>query len=163
MSEMECGMIEVGNCAERKIASMSNNEVTWHEIIEVAHELGEQLLQSQRLWEFQQSKRAMQSDTHVQQQIHHFQKAKQTWEDTDRYGMFHPSYQEALNRVQNEQEKLGSFDLVESFQKSEKALDDLLYRISETIARSVSEQIKVPGNQIQQSSGCGGNCNGGCA
>jgi cell fate (sporulation/competence/biofilm development) regulator YlbF (YheA/YmcA/DUF963 family) len=140
-----------------------NEEVAWHEILMAAQELGEQIVRSERIYEYQSAKQFLQDDTDAQFAMSQFEQAKRQWEETERYGIYHPTYQEALTLVQDAQIKMEQLTVVSQFKHAERNVDELLFHVSEMIAHSVSEEIKVPSNTMKQhSKGCGGSCNGGC-
>ncbi len=94
-----------------------------------------------------------------------FDRKKQTFEECERFGHYHPDYHKALNEVNVIQEKLVRVEAYQKFIEAENRLDDLLFMISQLIAHSVSDTIKVPSNQVlAHSGGCssGGSCSGKC-
>ena len=138
-------------------------QLDWNQILDTAFELGEQISRSESVLRYQINRDRMNKDIAVQNQIRSFDLAKQEWEETERFGIYHPSYQNALTRVQVEQDRLEGIQAVSDFKNAESSLDDLLFQISKVIASAVSEDIKVPGNRLElNSKGCGGSCNGGC-
>ena len=65
-----------------------------------------------------------------------------------------------MEEVAKVQAELEAIEPVARFKQAEKNLDDLLHTMSERIAFSVSESIKVPGNDPLPTKGCGsgGSC-----
>jgi cell fate (sporulation/competence/biofilm development) regulator YlbF (YheA/YmcA/DUF963 family) len=107
----------------------------------------------------------MEQDPEAKTFIRELAKTKELFEETQRFGHYHPNYHEALAKVREAEHKLKQIESVARFAEAEERLDDLLYVVSETIARSVSDSIKVPSNKLEPSGhGCasGGSCNGGC-
>lgn len=103
--------------------------------------------------------------------VRQFDKKKELFEECQRFGHFHPDYHAALGQVQEIQNQLDSLESVRRFKLAEERLDNLLYSISQTIAHSVSDTIKVPSNDPLTSGGScstgscstGGSCSGGCS
>lgn len=130
-----------------------------------AYDVGDMINSSVDMAEYMRWKRAVEQDTNVQRAVAAFAKAKQLFEECERFGHFHPDYHDGLEKVKQAQADLDSFEAVVRFKEAEERLDDLLYRVSETIARAVSETIKVPSNNpLPVGGGCSsGGCSGGCS
>ncbi len=132
-------------------------------VLDKASDLGELITRSQRSNEYLSARKRVYGQQNVQEKLQQFELHKQQWEETERYGHFHPQYREALDRVQQSQQALDALKDVQAYVSAESALDELLHAVSRTIAYSVSDQIKVPSNKLSDNAGgCGGNCNGGC-
>ncbi|WP_438446736.1 YlbF family regulator [Gorillibacterium sp. sgz5001074] len=130
-----------------------------------AYELGDMILASGEAADYLQWKKAMAEDPAAQELIRKLQKQKDLFEECQRFGHFHPEYHKAMDAVRAVQEELDGVESVRRFKEAEERLDDLLYEVSETIARSVSDSIKVPTNKLlPESGGCssGGSCSGKC-
>jgi cell fate (sporulation/competence/biofilm development) regulator YlbF (YheA/YmcA/DUF963 family) len=127
-----------------------------------AYEVGDMINNSAEVADYLYWKDAIGRAADVQAAVAEFVKAKEVFEDCQRFGHYHPDYHAALEAVNRAQERLDSFEAVRRYKEAEARLDDLLYRVSETIARAVSDTIKVPSNNPLPTKGCGGNCNGGC-
>ena len=87
---------------------------------------------------------------------------KEAFAECERFGHFHPEYHKALDAVKAVEYELDEIEAVSRFKAIENQLDELLYEVSELIARSVSDSIKVPSNNpLPHSGGCGsgGSCN----
>lgn len=130
-----------------------------------AYDVGDMINNSAEVAEYIRWKNAVECDSEVQAAAAAFAKAKLKFEDCERFGHFHPDYHAALETVNKAQEQLDKFEAVRRFKDAEASLDDLLFRVSETIAHSVSEHIKVPSNNpLPTGGGCGaGGCSGGCS
>ncbi|WP_281887851.1 YlbF family regulator [Paenibacillus sp. YYML68] len=97
--------------------------------------------------------------------VRKFQKAKERFEECERFGHYHPNYHEALEQIQAVQAELDEVMSVRRFKEAERKLDELLQAVAETIAYSVSDTIKVPSNDpLASTGGCssGGSCSGKC-
>ncbi|MDF2963146.1 MAG: hypothetical protein K0S39_4881, partial [Paenibacillus sp.] len=108
-------------------------------------------------------------DPQVKELVKLFNKKKELFEECQRFGHFHPDYHAALEQVKAIQEQLDNLESVKYFKQAEQRLDDLLFTVSQMIAHSVSDSIKVPSNEMQTGGSCssgscstGGSCSGGC-
>jgi cell fate (sporulation/competence/biofilm development) regulator YlbF (YheA/YmcA/DUF963 family) len=130
-----------------------------------AYELGDMILASREAADYLHWKQVMGEDPKAQSLINKLQRQKELFEECQRFGHFHPEYHKAMDAVRLVQEELDLVESVVRYRQAEEKLDDLLYEVSETIARSVSETIKVPANKmLPESGGCssGGSCSGKC-
>ena len=129
-----------------------------------AYEIGDMIKNSKEVADYLYWKAEIENDREIQEWIRIFAKAKEKFEECQRFGRFHPDYNEALDEVYRIQERLEQFEAVRQFKRAEQQLDDLLYEVSKTIAHSISEDIKVPSNVPFPAGGCGfgGKCSGKC-
>lgn len=129
-----------------------------------AYEVGDMINSSAEVADYIHWKNAVERDSEIQKAVAAFAKAKQSFEECERFGHYHPDYHAALEVVNKAQDALDGFEAVRRFKEAEARLDDLLYSVSKTIAHSVSETIKVPSNNPLPTIGCGsGGCSGGCS
>lgn len=132
-----------------------------------AYDLGDTILASEPLSNYLYWKEIVQKDSDVIALQREFDKAKELFEECQRFGRFHPNYHEAKDKVKEVEKKLLAIPSVSNFKQYEQELDELLHEVSLVIARSVSEHIKVPSNEKAAGGGCGngGSCScgsGGC-
>ncbi|RXZ77035.1 YlbF family regulator [Paenibacillaceae bacterium] len=132
-----------------------------------AYELGDMINHSADVADYAYWKAAVADNTEVQQLILQFRKAKELFEECQRFGRYHPNFHEAKNKVKEIERLLDGHECVTRFKAAEQAIDELLYEVSRTIALAVSESVKVPGNDSVVGGGCGsgGSCScgsGGC-
>lgn len=131
-----------------------------------AYELGELIKQSALTAEYVYYKAQVDRDEDVKALTREFAKAKELFAECERFGRFHPSYNEALERVYEVQAKLDGIEPVRKFKEAEQSVDSLLHEVALMIARSVSDSIKVPDNDPNpKGCGSGGSCScggGGC-
>jgi cell fate (sporulation/competence/biofilm development) regulator YlbF (YheA/YmcA/DUF963 family) len=130
-----------------------------------SYELGDMILASREVADYLHWKQEMAKDEEVQSFIKKLDRQKVLFEECQRFGHFHPDYHKAMEAVRLVQEDLDALPSIRGFKEAEEKLDDLLYAVSETIARSVSDTIKVPTNKLlPESGGCssGGSCSGKC-
>ncbi|NIK75738.1 cell fate (sporulation/competence/biofilm development) regulator YlbF (YheA/YmcA/DUF963 family) [Paenibacillus castaneae] len=133
-----------------------------------AYELGDWINQSAEVAEYLYWKSAVNEDEDVKQITRRFEKAKELFDECQRFGRFHPDYNSAKDKVKQIERELGEIESVRRFKFAEQVVDEMLYDVSRTIAESVSDNIKVPGNEKAGGGSCGsgGSCScgsGGCS
>ncbi|PAD80058.1 YlbF family regulator [Paenibacillus campinasensis] len=136
------------------------NTVDMAEVLTYAYELGDMINASVEVADYLYWKQAVQNDPEIQALVRKLEQKKELFEETQRFGHFHPNYHSAKEEVGAVEAELEAFEAVKRFKLAEKNLDDLLHTMSEKIAYSVSDSIKVPGNDPLPKKGCGSG--GGC-
>ncbi len=139
-------------------------------ILMQAYDLGDLIKDSAETADYLYWKQRKEEDPQVHDLLKQFQKKKDLFEECQRFGHFHPDYHSALDQAKSIQDQLDNIEAVRRFKEAEQRLDNLLFTVSETIARSVSDSIKVPSNDPLasggscSSGGCssGGSCSGSC-
>lgn len=127
-----------------------------------AYELGDWINQSAEVSDYLYWKSVVSENEEVKGLQIQFAKAKELFEECQRFGRFHPNYHEAKDKVKLIEKQLAELECVSKFKASEQAVDDMLYEVSRMIAESVSDNIKVPGNERNVGGGCGGGGSCGC-
>ncbi len=130
------------------------------------YEIAEMIKQSVEVADYMYWKQIVEQEDEVQRRIRFFQQKKERFEETKRFGHYHPDYHEAQAEVEKAQAYLDELEMVVKFKQAEEALDEMLHSISTTIAHAVSDQIKVPSNNpLPTDGGCGsgGSCSGKCS
>ncbi|ASA21031.1 YlbF family regulator [Paenibacillus donghaensis] len=131
------------------------NTVDMAEVLTYAYELGDMINQSVEVTDYLYWKGRVDTNPEIQAMINRLQSKKELFEETQRFGHFHPNYHSAKDEVTAVELEMEQFEEVVRFKQAEKILDDILYSMSETIAFSVSETIKVPSNNPAPKGGCG--------
>lgn len=137
------------------------NTVDMAEVLTYAYELGDMINRSSEVADYLYWKDKVEKDPDIQAMVKELQRKKELFDETQRFGHFHPNYHAAKDEVAEVERRLERFEAVSRFKAAEKSLDDLLHSMSETIAFSVSETIKVPSNDPNpKGGGCGsgGSC-----
>ena len=113
---------------------------------------------------YNEAKRALENDKEAQQLIAIFEKTKEQYEDVQRFGRYHPDYSQIMKDIRAHKRDMDMNEKVAAFKVAERNLQSLLDEVSEILARSVSEQIKVPKDgAILTEGGCGcGSGSSGC-
>ncbi|WP_047152152.1 YlbF family regulator [Aneurinibacillus tyrosinisolvens] len=145
----------------------TTSPINTHEVLERAHRIGELLVQSDEMKRYLLSRKSMETDPKANEKIETFNKMKEKYEDVQRFGKYHPDYNSITREIRQEKRDMDKVQTIAAFKKAENDLDELLYRVSRTIADSVSQSIKVPSNNplYEMGGGCGsGGCGtgGGC-
>ncbi|WP_055107562.1 YlbF family regulator [Paenibacillus ihumii] len=126
------------------------------QLLTYAYELGDMINNSTAVSEYLYWKRRVEEDAEIQVYVRKLAAQKELFEETERFGHYHPNYHEAKDRVAQVEKELEQFEAVRSFKAAEKELDDILHQMSETIAYAVSDTIKVPSNDPNpKAGGCG--------
>ncbi len=132
-------------------------------ILDYSEQLGQMVLQSEVMEDYQQKKTALAQDEAAQQLIKAFINIKDHYDDVERFGRYHPDYQEIMKQVRQTKRAMDMHESVAAYKIAERNLQTLLDEISEYIALSVSDQIKAPKDGAALSdSGCSCGSGGGC-
>jgi cell fate (sporulation/competence/biofilm development) regulator YlbF (YheA/YmcA/DUF963 family) len=115
-----------------------------NELVDAAHELGTQINQSNQVAQYLKLKQKVQNDAEAQLMLKAFQKVKEEFEETKRFGIFHPNYHGAKEKMASFQEQLNNHPLIGGYLQAEETVEQLLYQVSYVVARSVSDEVKVP-------------------
>ncbi|WP_334071783.1 MULTISPECIES: YlbF family regulator [Paenibacillus] len=139
------------------------NTVDMAELLTNAYELGDLINKSAAVSDYLFWKRRVEEDADIRALVKKLAAKKELFEETQRFGHFHPNYHEAKDKVTEVELELERFEAVRRFKAAEKELDDILHQMSEIIAYSVSDSIKVPSNDPNpKGGGCGGGGSCGC-
>jgi cell fate (sporulation/competence/biofilm development) regulator YlbF (YheA/YmcA/DUF963 family) len=141
--------------------TMTLSPLDFQEVIERAYRIGEQLAGCEEVKRYLESRRQMEQDSEAKQKIADFNRMKEAYEEVQRFGKYHPDYNKVTREIRQKKREMEQVASVAAFKQAENALDELLYRVSRTIADAVSENIKVPSNNplYEMMGGCG---SGGC-
>ncbi|MCA1295076.1 YlbF family regulator [Paenibacillus sp. alder61] len=139
------------------------NTVDMAELLTNAYELGDLINKSAAVSDYLYWKRRVEEDAEIQALVKKLAAKKELFEETQRFGHFHPNYHEAKDKVTEVELELEQFEAVRRFKAAEKELDDILHQMSEIIAYAVSDSIKVPSNDPNpKGGGCGSGGACGC-
>ncbi len=121
-----------------------------YELIDAAHQLADHINHSNEVISYLELKKTLESDKEAQSIRDAFRKVKEEFEETKRFGIFHPNYHEAKEKMEHFQEQIKTHPLIGEYLQAEEAVEQLLYQISVLVAKSVSETIKVPNDLMQK-------------
>lgn len=133
------------------------------DILDRSELLGKMVLQSDVMKAYNRSQKELNEDNEAQKLIKYFKNIKSHYEDVQRFGRYHPDYNEIMKQVRASKREMDMNDKVASFKIAERNLQKLLDEISELVALSTSEEIKAPKDGAALTdSGCGCGSGGGC-
>ncbi|MFA1818682.1 YlbF family regulator [Virgibacillus oceani] len=136
------------------------------DILDHSEVLAKMILDSEDMQAYQEAKNALDYDSEAQQLIKKFIDMKEHYEDIQRFGRYHPDYNQIMKSVRFTKREMDMNDKVAAFKITERNLQKLLDEVSSYIALSVSEDIKAPkeGAALTDSGcGCGSGGSCGCA
>ncbi|MCM3126346.1 MULTISPECIES: YlbF family regulator [unclassified Paenibacillus] len=138
------------------------NTVDMAQVLSYAYELGDMINQSTLVTDYLYWKERVRQNPEIQEWVRRLSDKKELFAETERFGHFHPNYHSAKDEVKAVEDQLEAFEEVRRFKEAEAQLDDMLHQMSETIAFSVSNSIKVPSNDPSPKRGCSGGGSCGC-
>lgn len=142
---------------------MVAQELDITEVLASAQDIADMIMASEEMKTYQYTKNRLAQDPEAQAKITEFQQLKEDYEEVQRFGKYHPDYEQVGKRVRELRREVLSFPSVYAYKKAETALDDLLYHVCRTIANGVSETVKVPSdNPLYNLGGSGCGTSGGC-
>ncbi|WP_042145042.1 YlbF family regulator [Paucisalibacillus sp. EB02] len=113
-------------------------------ILDKSEMLADMVLSSDVYEEYKKAKLAMDTDPETQRLIKEFAAVKDQYEDVQRFGRYHPDYTDIMKSVRVKKRAMDLNDKVATYKIAERKFQGLLDEISQFIAFSVSDQIKVP-------------------
>lgn len=116
------------------------------EILLQTYNLADMLNQSQAAIDYLKYKSLVEEDVEVKRLKKNLRDAKLLYEETERFGKFHPDYNEAKIKIDKVLAEINSHELIKQFKRAEEELNQLFYSVSNTLAGSISKSIKVPRN-----------------
>jgi len=138
------------------------------DVLDKSEHLGEMIIQSDVMKAYEHSRKELASDSESQRLITAFTNIKNDYEDVQRFGRYHPDYNEIMKNVRSTKREMDMDDKVAAFKVAERNLQRLLDDVSKYVAESVSEQVKAPKDGAALTDGgcaSGGGCGsgGGCS
>lgn len=113
-------------------------------VLDHSEKIGEMILRSDVMKEYIDARDALDRDETAQSLIKAFNDIKIHYDDLQRFGRYHPDYNEMMRKIRATKRDMDLNEKVARFKVCERKLQSFLDDISEIIARSVSENIKVP-------------------
>jgi len=130
-------------------------------ILDMSEELSDMILQSEVMEAYKSARKTLQDNEEAQKLITAFNDIKEHYEDVQRFGRYHPDYNEIMKTVRSTKRKMDMNDAVAKYKIAERDIQRLLDEVSGYIALSVSDQIKAPvdgGALTEHGCGSGGKC-----
>ncbi len=116
------------------------------EIILQTYDLAEMINSSKEVAEYLKYKKLLDNESEVLKLRRQLQKDKELYEETKRFGKFHPDYNQAQQRIDKTLEEINANQIIKKYKKAEEEVNRLLYEISKGLSESVSQSIIVQGN-----------------
>lgn len=136
----------------------------WVERLDHIDKLSQMIRQSTLFYEYKQSKRAIEEDGQLQQQIAQFIQMKERYEEVQRFGRYHPDFDTVTKEIRKQKRILDKNQKVARFQRAEEEMQLLLDEMTVKIAAAVSPAVKVDsGNPFFQQSSVQSCSAGGCS
>ncbi|KMY45107.1 regulator [Bacillus sp. FJAT-27916] len=131
------------------------------EIMDHAERLAQEIIQSEVGLHYLDSLKKMRLDQAAQEKIRTFNSMKDSYEEVQRFGRYHPDYRTVTKAIREAKREMDLHPSIIEYKQAENHLQQLLDEVSVLIGHSVSPHIKVPtGNPFFESS-CGGGCGSG--
>ncbi|WP_050181547.1 YlbF family regulator [Domibacillus robiginosus] len=130
-------------------------------IADAADALADMILQSEQAIHYRDCYQKLYTEESVKHKIFAFSRLKDQYEEVQRFGRYHPDYKRIMMETRTAKREMDMDEHVAAFRRAETELQQLLDDVSLLVARSVSEQVKVPGAGSIFSSGCGSCGSGG--
>lgn len=131
------------------------------EIMDHAERLAQEIIQSEVGLHYLDSLKKMRLDQAAQEKIQTFNSMKDSYEEVQRFGRYHPDYRTVTKAIREAKREMDLHPSIIEYKQAENNLQQLLDEVSVLIGHSVSPHIKVPtGNPFFESS-CGGGCGSG--
>ncbi len=108
------------------------------------YDLVDMILQSEEMQDYLRYKEAVNQDFQIKELKKRLAKAKELYDETTRFGEYHPDFLRAKEMVDQVLGELDKNLLIQKYKQSEQAVEELLYLVSETLAHAVSTTILVP-------------------
>lgn len=130
------------------------------DLLDHAEDFGKMVIESDIMEAYKKAKQDLDNDQHAQSLIKAFNDIKDQYAEVQRFGRYHPDYNEIMKAVRVKKREMDMNDMVAAFKVAERNMQKLLDDISECIALAISDQIKVPKEGAALAEGCGSG--GGC-
>lgn len=133
----------------------------WIHILDEVDELNHLFIHSQAVSAYQKAHQDVYSNPLIAQVVHDFNRLKETYEEVQRFGKYHPDYGTINKQIRLKKREMDLLPEVAELKAAENDVQDLLDEISILVAHAVSPDIKVPvSNPFFQSAT--GSCGTGC-
>jgi cell fate (sporulation/competence/biofilm development) regulator YlbF (YheA/YmcA/DUF963 family) len=112
--------------------------------IEKTYELVDEIKAMDSYQRLIELKRMIDQDELILSLISSFQKEHQRFEETSKYGKYHPDLKEVQRSFQQAKQELYTHPVVQEYKQLEKELQQVLHHVSKEIATAISSKIKHP-------------------
>ncbi|WP_010530429.1 YlbF family regulator [Lentibacillus jeotgali] len=137
--------------------------IEYADILDYSEVVSEMVLKSDVMESYEEARKDLNEDAKAQQLIKAFNDIKEHYEEVQRFGRYHPDYNEIMKKVRSSKREMDMNEKVAAFKVAERNLQNMLDEISEYIAFSVSDEIKAPKDGAALTdTGCGHGGKCGC-
>jgi len=116
----------------------------WANIMDEGDSLTNMILSSEQAERFKEAYFEVYTDDLLKMQIASFSRLKEQYEDVQRFGRYHPDYQQVMKSIRVQKRALDMNERVATLKIAENELQDLLDGVSLLIGKTVSESVEVP-------------------
>ncbi|XKH51524.1 YlbF family regulator [Chryseomicrobium palamuruense] len=133
----------------------------WLTILDEVDELNTFVMNSEIVSAYYKAHKDVYASPEVAKVVHEFSRLKETYEEVQRFGKYHPDYKTINSKIRIKKREMDLIPQVAELKAAENDVQDLLDELSLLIAHAVSTDIKVPvSNPFFQSAT--GSCSTGC-
>ncbi len=132
------------------VGGIDMSAVDMTELLLETYKLADRIKESEEVNRYLKLKQEVQEDPEAQRLIREFQRKKELFEESQRFGHFHPDYHRAKNEAKEFLAEMRKHPKIGAYLELEEKLDRLLGEVSRTLAHSVSDSIKVPINDPRE-------------
>ncbi|MFD1360229.1 YlbF family regulator [Lentibacillus salinarum] len=137
--------------------------IEYADILDHSELVSGMVLKSDVMEAYQDARKALNEDREAQQLIKAFNDIKEQYEEVQRFGRYHPDFNDIMKKVRSAKREMDMHEKVAAFKVAERNLQTMLDDISEYIAYSVSDGIKAPKDGAALTdTGCGHGGSCGC-
>jgi cell fate (sporulation/competence/biofilm development) regulator YlbF (YheA/YmcA/DUF963 family) len=116
----------------------------WANIMDEGDSLTQMILSSEQIKQYKEAYYAVYTDDILKKQIASFTRLKEQYEDVQRFGKYHPDYQQVMKSIRLQKRALDMNERIATLKVAENDVQDLLDEVSLLIGKTVSESVKVP-------------------
>lgn len=116
----------------------------WANIMDEGDSLTKMILSSEQIKQYKEAYYAVYTDDLLKKQIASFTRLKEQYEDVQRFGKYHPDYQQVMKSIRLQKRALDMNERIATLKVAENDVQDLLDEVSLLIGKTVSESVKVP-------------------
>ncbi|GGA81479.1 YlbF family regulator [Staphylococcus muscae] len=132
-------------------------------VLDETDALADMIRQSDVFQNYLEAKRQLDQDEVASAYYRAFMKTKESYEEVQRFGRYHPDYQEVMLKTRRQKRAYDTHETVVTFKQCEHDLQLLLDEVVTILASSVSEHVKVDaGTPLFNQASCGCGSGGGC-
>ncbi|AYC29137.1 YlbF family regulator [Paenisporosarcina cavernae] len=132
----------------------------WALIMDEADLLTEMILSSEVVKAYFNAYEKVYENPVLVDKLRRFIKMKELYEEVQRFGRYHPNYQETMKEIRVLKRELDIDEHIAALKVAENDVQDLLDEVSLLVGKTVSDSVKVPVSNpfFATDSSCGSSC-----